>query len=207
MTAAAEAKPEALGKLLAGAVQTSLAYLRKADPDAAAEVDTALRREVTRPAIVVVGETKRGKSSLVNALIGATGLSPVDVAVATSTYLEFVPAADAGARAFLPGRTEPVELGLADLRNWGTAGGILPDGTRPPRRIEVRHPAPLLEHLSLVDTPGTGGWTRSTPRSPWTRSNGPPRCCSSWTPPPRSANPNSTSSSRPANGSTWWCSR
>ncbi|WP_326558359.1 dynamin family protein [Micromonospora sp. NBC_01796] len=157
MTAAAEAKPEALGKLLAGAVQTSLAYLRKADPDAAAEVDTALRREVTRPAIVVVGETKRGKSSLVNALIGATGLSPVDVAVATSTYLEFVPAADAGARAFLPGRTEPVELGLADLRNWGTAGGILPDGTRPPRRIEVRHPAPLLEHLSLVDTPGTGG--------------------------------------------------
>ncbi|WP_329110556.1 dynamin family protein [Micromonospora sp. NBC_01699] len=157
MTTTAEVKPEALGKLLTGAVQTVLAYLRKADPDAAAEVDAARRREVTRPAIVVVGETKRGKSSLVNALIGVPGLSPVDVAVATSTYLEFVPGPDVGARAFVPGRDEPVDLRPADLRDWATGLGTLPDGVRPPRRIEVRHPAPLLEYLTLVDTPGTGG--------------------------------------------------
>lgn len=157
MTTTAGVKPGALGTLLTGAVQSSLAFLRKVDPDAAADVDSARRRDLTRPAIVVVGETKRGKSSLVNALIGVPGLSPVDVAVATSTYLEFVPATSAGARAWLPGRQDAVELGLADLRDWGTGVGVLPDGMRPPRRIEVRHPAPLLQYLTLVDTPGSGG--------------------------------------------------
>ncbi|MFI6761371.1 dynamin family protein [Micromonospora sp. NPDC050417] len=157
MTATSDVKPEALGKLLTGAVQTSLAYLRKVDPDAGAEVDEVRRRELTRPAVVVVGETKRGKSSLVNALIGVPGLSPVDVAVATSTYLEFVPGSEPGARAWVPGREDPVEIGVADLRDWGTGLGALPEGTRPPRRIEVRHPAPLLQYLALVDTPGTGG--------------------------------------------------
>ncbi|WP_460850048.1 dynamin family protein, partial [Phytohabitans suffuscus] len=82
-------KPEALQKLLTGAVDTSLAFLRKTDPDAAADLDAVRRRDLGRPAIVVVGETKRGKSSLVNALIGVPGLSPVDAAVATAAYLEF----------------------------------------------------------------------------------------------------------------------
>jgi hypothetical protein len=157
VTTTVGAESEALGKLLTGAVQTSLAFLRKVDPDAAADVDTARRRTVTRPEIVVVGETKRGKSSLVNALIGVPELSPVDVAVATSTYLEFVPADHPGARAWVPGRPEPVELGLAELRDWSTGLGVLPDGMRSPRRIVVGHPAPLLRYLTLVDTPGTGG--------------------------------------------------
>ncbi|GAB2945269.1 dynamin family protein [Micromonospora polyrhachis] len=156
--ATAQARPEtALDKLLAGAVDISLAYLRKSDPDAAAEVDEIRRRTVTRPSIVVVGETKRGKSSLVNALIGVPGLSPVDAAVATATYLEFVPAQRPGARAWLPGRAEPVPLSVADLRDWATVLGQLPEGLRPPRRIEVGHDAPLLRYLTLVDTPGTGG--------------------------------------------------
>jgi hypothetical protein len=81
----------------------------------------------------------------------------VDAAVATSTYLEFVPADRPGARAWLPGRSEPVPLGLSDLRDWATTLGRLPEGLRPPRRIEVGHDAPLLRHLTLVDTPGTGG--------------------------------------------------
>jgi len=50
--------PEAaLGKLLKAGVDGSLAYLRKIDPDAAADVDTERRRDVQRPRIVVVGET------------------------------------------------------------------------------------------------------------------------------------------------------
>ncbi|HEX5543476.1 MAG TPA: dynamin family protein [Micromonospora sp.] len=147
----------ALNKLLSGAVDASVAFLRKVDPDAAAEVDVLRRRELTRPSIVVVGETKRGKSSLVNALIGVPELSPVDVAVATATYLEFVHNTTAGARAFVPGREEPVVLSPADLRQWATVFGQLPDGYRPPRRIEVGYPAPLLQYLTLVDTPGTGG--------------------------------------------------
>jgi hypothetical protein len=144
-------------KMLKSAVEGGLAYLRKLDPDAAADIDTARRREVTRPSIVVIGETKRGKSSLTNMLIGVPNLSPVDAAVATSSYLEFSYAAAPAARAWVPGREDPVPLGVGDLRDWGTVLGRLPDGLRPPRRIQVGHPAPLLQYLTLVDTPGTGG--------------------------------------------------
>lgn len=146
-----------LGKLLTGAVDASLAFLRKVDPDAAADVDAVRRREVGRPSIVVVGETKRGKSSLVNAMIGVPELSPVDAAVATAAYLEFGYGEGHGARAWLPGREDPVPLGLHELRDWATPLGRVPEGMRPPRRIEVTHSAPLLQYLTLVDTPGTGG--------------------------------------------------
>src|SRR6185369_5456891 len=88
----------ALQKLLKAGIDGSLAYLRKIDPDAAADLDTERRRELTRPRIVVVGETKRGKSSLVNMLIGVPNLSPVDAAVATSSYLQFVYSTTPGAR-------------------------------------------------------------------------------------------------------------
>jgi hypothetical protein len=148
---------QALQKLLKAGIEGSLAYLRKVDPDAAADLDTQRRREITKPRIVVVGETKRGKSSLTNMLIGVPNLSPVDAAVATASYLEFIHAKTHGASAYVPGREDPVPLSLSDLRDWGTVLGRLPDGMRPPRRIDVHHSAPLLQYLSLVDTPGTGG--------------------------------------------------
>ncbi|WP_460850115.1 dynamin family protein, partial [Phytohabitans suffuscus] len=81
----------------------------------------------------------------------------MDAAVATAAYLEFTHGADHGARAWLPGREDPVPLRQDELRDWATPFGRLPDGARPPRRIEVTHSAPLLQYLSLVDTPGTGG--------------------------------------------------
>jgi len=144
-------------KMLTAAIEAGLAFLRKADPDAAADVDALRRRELTRPSITVVGETKRGKSSLVNMLMGVPDLSPVDAAVATASYLEFTHSTTHGARAWVPGREEPVTVDLRELRDWGTVLGRLPDGMRPPRRIEVRHSAPLLQYLTLVDTPGVGG--------------------------------------------------
>jgi hypothetical protein len=146
-----------LQSLMRGAVDGGLAFLRKIDPEAAADLDRLRRQELTRPRIVVVGETKRGKSSLVNMLIGVPGLSPVDAAVATSAYLEFGHADTDTARAWVPGVEDPVTLGHADLRDWGTLLGRLPDGLRPPRCVEVGHPAPLLRYLTLVDTPGVGG--------------------------------------------------
>jgi Dynamin family len=148
---------QAMGKLLRSAVDGNLAFVRKVDPDAAADLDMIRRRELTRPGIFVVGETKRGKSSLVNMLVGVPNLSPVDAAVATSSYLEFTHATTHSARAYLPGRDEPLPLALHDLRDWATVLGRLPDGMRPPRRIEVCHSAPLLQYLTLVDTPGVGG--------------------------------------------------
>src|SRR5262245_10599831 len=90
----------ALGTLVGNAVDTGLAFLRKVDPDAATDVEALRRREVTRPVFVLVGETKRGKSALTNALIGVPNLSPVDAAVTTAAYLEFVHSPSHGARAY-----------------------------------------------------------------------------------------------------------
>ncbi len=84
-------------------------------------------------------------------------LSPVDAAVATSSFLEFSHGEHSVARAYVPGREDPIELNPAELRDWGTVLGRLPEGVRPPRRIEVTYPAPVLKYLSLVDTPGVGG--------------------------------------------------
>ena len=155
MTAAAPAK--ALEEQIRTAVDGGLAHLRRIDPDAASDVDTIRRLETTAPTVVVVGETKRGKSSLINALLHTPGLSPVDAAVATSAYLEFHRGDQLGALAHVPGQPSPVPLGLGDLRDWGTVLGALPDGYRPPRRIEISHTAPLLSKLTIIDTPGVGG--------------------------------------------------
>jgi hypothetical protein len=137
-----------LTHVLDATVRDTLAYVRTTDPDAGAELAELRRRELTRPSIVVVGETKRGKSSLINALLGVPGLSPVDTAVATATYLQFVPGDQYTARAWLPGAADPIDID--DLREWAT-------GRQRARRIEVTHPAPLLRYLSLLDTPGVGG--------------------------------------------------
>jgi hypothetical protein len=146
-----------LEKVMRGSLDNAMAQLRRIDPDAASDMDAMRRREQTKPTIVVVGETKRGKSSLTNALVGVPNLSPVDAAVATSSYLEFVHATDHVARAYVPGREDPIPLRIEDIRDWGTVLGRMPDGMRPPRRIEVRHSAPLLQYINLVDTPGVGG--------------------------------------------------
>ncbi|MEV6597956.1 dynamin family protein [Actinoplanes sp. NPDC051346] len=142
-----------LAQALDTAVQDALAAVRAADSDAGAELAELRRRRLTRPSIVLVGETKRGKSSLVNALLGVPGLSPVDAAVATAAYLHFSPGARPGAVAYVPGLGEPVDLELRELGDWATGRG----GPRSPRRIEITHPAPLLQYVSLIDTPGVGG--------------------------------------------------
>lgn len=164
MTTATEAKPKPkpnpaaqIHKLCAKAAKAGNASLRSVDAKAAAEVDEVARWQPDKPVAVVVGETKRGKSSLVNALLGTPGLSPVDAAVATTAYLEFSHAEQASVRAWQPGAADPMLLGVGDLRNWATRLGTMPPGMVPPRRMLVGHPAPLLKHLSIVDTPGTGG--------------------------------------------------
>ncbi len=117
---------EPMAKSLTAATGHVLAYLRTVDADAAAEVDAVRRQRLVRPVAVVVGETKRGKSSLVNALVGVPGLSPVGPAVTTTAYLT-------------------VRHGAQRTR------------TEQPGHTEVTDPAPLLQYLTLVDTPGVGG--------------------------------------------------
>ncbi|MBW4715547.1 dynamin family protein [Saccharothrix obliqua] len=130
------------------------ALVREIDPRAAAFV--AERR--TGPAsVVVVGETNRGKSSLVNALLATPGLSPVDAEVATATYLVFRHGPEWSARACYAGSVSPVPFDRSELVNWVSAAHDLPAGVLPPRYVEVDAPIPLLERLSVVDTPGVGG--------------------------------------------------
>jgi len=62
-----------------------------------------------------------------------------------------------GAHACYPGQLAPVPIDLGQLIHWVSAAHELPPGQIPPRYVEVTGPVPLLERLSLVDTPGVGG--------------------------------------------------
>ena len=153
----APAKPLSLPKQVAQAREQLLKVLREADEDAAKWVEEIRARRRATPSAVVVGETNRGKSSLVNALLGQPGLSPVDADVATATYLAFGHAEQWTARACYPGQLAPVPVELGELIHWVSAGHQLPAGELPPRYVEVDGPVELLEKLSIVDTPGVGG--------------------------------------------------
>lgn len=139
------------------AITASLGHLRRLDPDIASDVDTVRRTPRRFPTVVVVGETKRGKSSLINALLDAPGLSPVDASVATSAYLEFRYAEQTGAQAIVPDDPRPVPLTMDQLRDWATVLGELPPDAAAPREIQVYHQANLLRYVSVIDTPGVGG--------------------------------------------------
>jgi len=134
-----------------------LAVVREADPQAAKWVEDIRKTRPKKPSVVVVGETNRGKSSLVNALLSMPGLSPVDADVATATYLVFEHAEQWSAQACYPGQLAPVPIDLNDLIHWVSAAHELPEGQIPPRYVEVSGPVPLLERVSIVDTPGVGG--------------------------------------------------
>ncbi|HWE89757.1 MAG TPA: dynamin family protein, partial [Pseudonocardiaceae bacterium] len=134
-----------------------LGLLRAVDPDAATWVADGHDHRPDRPTVVVVGETKRGKSSLVNALLAEPGRSPVDTDVATATYLVFGHAERWSAQACYPGQLAPVAFDSAELVHWVSARHELPAGQLPPRYVRVDGPNPLLSRLTLVDTPGVGG--------------------------------------------------
>lgn len=160
MTTQTEAADPELARLTSAvraATTSGLSQLRRLDPDAAADLDVVKRQPRRFPTVVMVGETKRGKSSLANALLDAPGLSPVDASIATSAYLEFRFGERAGAVAQVPGQRRGVPLPVEHLRDWGTVLGAMPQELPPPRHIEVYYPATLLSYVSLIDTPGVGG--------------------------------------------------
>ncbi|HSV64466.1 MAG TPA: dynamin family protein [Mycobacteriales bacterium] len=139
------------------ATDAAVEVLRETAPDGVAEIERVRGRADPVPAVVVVGATKSGKSSLVNALLAAPELAPVDADVATSVFLRFQHGVAPAARAFLPGAGPPAPIPVGSLRDWATGLGSRPADQPPPRLIEVDHPAPLLTDLVLIDTPGVGG--------------------------------------------------
>ncbi|MFG3086139.1 dynamin family protein [Streptomyces antibioticus] len=109
--------------------------------------------------VVVVGEKKRGKSSLVNALVEHRDLLPVEVDVATGVHILVRHAEKPHAIAYVDGGQSARPIELDDLTEYAA---VDPDSQAPYRgdvhHVEVGIPAQLLSTgLRLIDTPGVGG--------------------------------------------------
>jgi len=150
---------EQAAALLQLGARAARAYGRE---DLAGRLAASLQR-LSDPSIrvLVVGEFKQGKSSLVNALIGAP-VCPVDDDVTTSVptavgYGDEVTVTayhDPGGQGGPP-RAERIDL--ADLAEHVSEAGN-PANVRRLRAVEVALPRDLLRRgLVLVDTPGVGG--------------------------------------------------
>ena len=136
--------------------ERSVAWLRVDDPDTAGRL-AGRKPPLEAPRVVVLGETNSGKSSLVNALLGTPGLSPVDAGTATCTYLVFTHAPVLSTVARFGGGMADVAFPPGALRAWATIDGE-PDVDIPsPRWIEVGVNSELTTWMTLVDTPGVGG--------------------------------------------------
>jgi hypothetical protein len=164
-TATGEARPRSglvdIGGEINACVNEIHGWARTLGDAAAAD---ALRAHAARPApvttVVVAGETKRGKSSLLNALLGSPGLSPVDVDVATASWVRFAQGPVA-ARVVPADGGAPVTIEVDDLGRWvslpATGDDEALERSLSVHHVEVDLPAPVLGGLVLVDTPGVGG--------------------------------------------------
>ncbi|WFE29292.1 dynamin family protein [Solwaraspora sp. WMMD791] len=136
---------------------------RLGDPQEQAAVPL-LRAECDRihggaATLVVVGEKKRGKSSLINALIGHDGLLPVDFDVATGVHLTVADAARLTATAYLDSVPTGTPIEVGQVHEYAA---VDPQTQQPYRddvqRVELGVPSDLLARgLVLIDTPGVGG--------------------------------------------------
>ena len=108
--------------------------------------------------VVVCGETKRGKSTLVNSLVGRPLLSPVGDDVTTACWLELRYGDHDEAYAVLAdpdalGAPTRVPIDIREVEQYAAVREV----TDPVLGVEVRVNVPLLRDIVLVDTPGVGG--------------------------------------------------
>lgn len=104
-------------------------------------------------ALLVVGDFKRGKSTLINALLGQK-LVTMDVAPETVvvTEVHYGPAVRVEARLLDGGR---VDLRPDDLPSERLSP-ILENLPGPVDVVRIEAPAPFLDGLTIIDSPGTG---------------------------------------------------
>lgn len=156
---AAAAPDEQALAVLDLALQATAAYER---PDLSTRLQRVRERIADpRMRVLVVGEFKQGKSSLVNGLVTAP-VCPVDDDVATSVPTTIHHAGQPTAVALHApeaGGDEPrrQEIGIAEVARYASEAGN-PGNERNLWAVEVGLPRALLASgLVLVDTPGVGG--------------------------------------------------
>jgi len=142
------------------AVNDSVAEFKAAGRlDLVREVAAETKRPaVERPVVLIAGETRRGKSSLVNALLRHPGLSPGGPGLATTAYLLFNHGEQTSATLTIQGAAdvERRPIPLDEIGDWATTEGN-PGNVRRVLAVEVTVDTPVLSSLTIVDTPGHGG--------------------------------------------------
>lgn len=156
----AEAVQETLGEVVA-------ALMTRGRDDLAARTRAAAVR-ASRPATVVcvVGEFKQGKSLMVNAILGRP-ICPVDDDLATSAITVIQQGAEPAVAIHRRSgnRIEKAVVDPTSLADWVTEGGSGP-GREDVERAVVSFDHPLLRQgLTLVDTPGVGGFAAAHARA------------------------------------------
>lgn len=156
-TQQAESPPE-IDRQVAGYITNlrGVAETRKRSDLAQRLKDESGRLTSLEAALVVTGEAKKGKSSLVNALLGRPGLLPVDADVATNARIVIRHAKSEHARVFRDG-VEPEEVPVDDVARWASVAAN-PNNEKGVQLVEVGLDHRLMRSgLTLVDTPGVGG--------------------------------------------------
>jgi signal recognition particle receptor subunit beta len=108
--------------------------------------------------VIVAGSLKRGKSTLVNTLVGRPLLSPVGIGITTACWVEIGYGDQDAATALLADARSPGEpvrraIEIADVERYVALDSV----TEPVLGVEVRIRSVFLRDLMLVDTPGVGG--------------------------------------------------
>ncbi len=120
--------------------------------------EVAQRVGRTETMVCVVGEFKKGKSALINALIGSA-ICPVDDDLATMavTVVRFAEQPTASVRHRENGELVVEAIATADVPRWVSEREAT-DRSKVVELVEIGLPNAFLERgITLVDTPGVGG--------------------------------------------------
>lgn len=125
-----------------------------------AEIDKTIDTTEDSTTVLFCGEFKRGKSSLVNAIVG-TELCPTDIGIATSVVTTIKYGAVKKAIRYYGNLLENADSLKSEEIEWEdidkyTMGDVLEiDNTI---LVELSYPSPFLKNgITIIDTPGIGG--------------------------------------------------
>jgi len=137
-------------------------------PQVAQQLEEGARHlAANRYNIALIGNMNRGKSTLLNTLLGRSddNLSPVAAKVCTAAIIQYLsreahPDKVAEAQVFLEGQPEPLRVPVEAVREYITEEHN-PGNEKAVRSVNVFGDFPLLHNVvTLVDTPGRGAVQR-----------------------------------------------